>query len=287
MAGLRFAYCSNGLRDHDLDGALTLIADHGYQGIALTLDHGHLDPYGYDCDTRLAALADRLGDLGLAIVVETGARFLLDPHRKHEPTLVSPEGRERRLDLLHRAIAIAERLGAEAVHLWSGRLPAGTETDTGWERLAGGCADLVTVAAEHGVPLAFEPEPGMLVETIADWQRLADLLGNPPALGITLDVGHCLVVEDRTVAECIDAVADRLLHVQIEDMRRGVHEHLAFGEGDLDVPVALAALTEVGYGGLVAVELSRHSHTAHTVVPESIAYLRRSERVRPTLETVS
>jgi sugar phosphate isomerase/epimerase len=69
------------------------------------------------------------------------------------------------------------------------------------------------------------------------------------------------------------------VHVHVEDMRRGVHEHLDFGEGELDLPVALAALEEIGYRGLVAVELSRHSHAADTVVPRAIRVLREAERM--------
>ena len=41
---LRYAYVSNGLTGHRLDDALALLADCGYEGIALTLDHVHLDP---------------------------------------------------------------------------------------------------------------------------------------------------------------------------------------------------------------------------------------------------
>ena len=287
MAGLRYAYCSNGLRDHDLDGALDLIAAHGYSGVALTLDHGHLDPFAADLSALLRALRRRLDDRGLSVVVETGARFLLDPHRKHEPTLLSDDGRDRRLDLLRRAVHIADALDAGAVHLWSGRLPEGMPAATGWDRLVAGCASLLSEADRLGVLLAFEPEPGMLVERIDDWRRLAAALGDHPRFGITLDLGHCLCVEDRTVPECITGVADRLFHVQIEDMRRGVHEHLMFGEGDLDVPTALGALSDARYQGLVAVELSRHSHTAHTTVPDSIDLLHRAERTAAARETAA
>jgi sugar phosphate isomerase/epimerase len=65
-----------------------------------------------------------------------------------------------------------------------------------------------------------------------------------------------------------------LVNVQIDDMRRDVHEHLEFGKGEIDFPPVLAALREVGYRGLVAVELPRHSHAAPTVARESLAFLR-------------
>ncbi len=54
--------------------------------------------------------------------------------------------------------------------------------------------------------------------------------------------------------------ASRLGTVAIEDMKRGVHVHLPFGEGDMDVPGVLAALQAVGFPKLVCVELSRESH---------------------------
>ena len=77
--------------------------------------------------------------------------------------------------------------------------------------------------------------------------------------------------------------APTLVHVHIEDMRRGVHEHLMFGDGELDLAVALAALAEIGYDGLVAVELSRHAHAAHETVPRAIALLRGGEREEVTI----
>jgi sugar phosphate isomerase/epimerase len=72
--------------------------------------------------------------------------------------------------------------------------------------------------------------------------------------------------------------AETLAHVHIEDMRRGVHEHLMFGEGELDLEAALGVLAEVGYNGLVAVELSRHSHAAHETVPAAMRALRAAQR---------
>jgi sugar phosphate isomerase/epimerase len=68
------------------------------------------------------------------------------------------------------------------------------------------------------------------------------------------------------------------VHVHLEDMRRGVHEHLMFGEGELDLDEALRALRGIEYGGMVAVELSRHSHAAHELVPAAMAAIRASER---------
>jgi sugar phosphate isomerase/epimerase len=262
---VRFGYVSNGLADHRIDDALELLAANGYAGVALTLDHVHFDPLAPRLRVRAARLRLRLESLGLACVVETGARFVLDPRRKHFPTLVS-EGRERRIDLLCRAVDVAEELGAPVVSMWSGTGP-----QDAWDLLVEGVDRVLTHATRAGVTLAFEPEPGMLVERLEDYERLERELGHPDALAITLDIGHCICNEDESPEDCIRRAGDRLAHVHIEDMVRGVHEHLMFGEGELDLPPVMHALDD--YEGLVAVELSRHSHRAHEVVPAAMAAL--------------
>jgi L-ribulose-5-phosphate 3-epimerase len=275
--GLRFGYGTNGFANHRLDDALGVLADLGYVGVALTLDHDHLDPYRPGLAARVAAVGRRLDALGLGLVVETGARYLLDPWRKHAPTLLDDDP-ARRVDFLRRAVRIGADLGAEAVSCWAGVRPSTVDEAAAWDRLVAGCADVVAAAETAGVPLGFEPEPGMLVEDIAGWHRLRRALGEPPGFGITLDIGHCRCLEPMPVPDCVEAVAPYLVNVQIDDMRRGVHEHLEFGTGEIDFPPVLRALAAAGYPGLVAVELPRHSHAAPTVARQSLDFLRAAER---------
>ncbi len=263
---MRFGYGTNGFGNHRLPEALAVIADLGYDGVALTLDTNHLDPFDADLARRTTTVADLLQRHDLAVVIETGARYLLDPWRKHSPTLMDDDP-ARRLEYLRRAVRVGADLGAEAVSFWAG-------IGTGWDRLVDGCRQIVDVAAAAGVTLGFEPEPGMLVNDIADWRRLHDDLGRPPGFGITLDIGHCRCLEPLPVPDCVTAVADHLVNVQIDDMRRGAHEHLEFGTGEIDFPSVLAALDASGYHGLVAVELPRHSHAAPTVAAQSLDFLR-------------
>ncbi len=99
---LRYAYNTNGCGSHRLPDALDLMAEAGYAGVALTLDHHHLDPFAEEWERQADALAARLHALKFGSVIETGARFLLDPRAKHEPTLVSAsaEGRAFRVAFL-------------------------------------------------------------------------------------------------------------------------------------------------------------------------------------------
>ncbi|CAM5663090.1 sugar phosphate isomerase/epimerase family protein [Streptomyces badius] len=273
---LHLGYGTNGLTDLRLDDALGLLADLGYEGVGLTLDHMHLDPMAPDLTERTRRVRRRLASLGLRVTVETGARYVLDPRRKHGPSLLDPDpdARAARTALLVRAVDVAAELGAHAVHCFSGITPPGTSTGTAWKRLTEAIAPVLAAADRSGIPLAVEPEPGHLLATLADFHRLRGLLGDPGPLGLTLDIGHCQCLEDASPVECVRASAPWLRHVQIEDMRRGVHEHLPFGDGEIDFPPVLAALAASDYRGLTVVELPRHSHAGPELARTSIDFLR-------------
>ena len=275
-AGLRYAYNTNGLAHHRLTDALHLLADSGYAGVALTLDVQHLDPFAADALQQAEGVRALCERLGLGVMVETGARFLMDPRDKHEPTLVtaSAEGRARRLEFLRRCCDLAEVLGAEAVSFWAGVPKPGVDHEQARSWVVDGVRALVDSHGGRSYALAVEPEPGMLVEDCDDWAALArDVDG----IALALDTGHCIVSGAYAPDEAVRAFAPHLGTVAVEGMRRGVHEHLPLDEGDVDLPAVLRALQEVGYERLVTLELSRDSHRAHQLVPASIAHLRSLE----------
>ena len=268
---LRFAYNTNGAANHRLDDALALIADAGYDGVALTLDIHHLDPFAPDYRAQTRRVAARLRELSLGCVVETGARFLLDPRAKHEPTLVTadPAGRARRVEFLSRALEVAAETGADAMSFWAGVPKPGVSAADARAWLRAGVEQVARRAEALGAVAALEPEPGMLVETVDDWAALA-----VPGLRLALDTGHLLVTGERDPAAAVREFAPHLGTVSIEDMKRGVHVHLPFGEGDMDVGGVLAALDGIGFGKLICVELSRESHRADAMIPAALAYLK-------------
>ena len=92
--------------------------------------------------------------------------------------------------------------------------------------------------------------------------------------GLTLDIGHLQCMGELPIAPHIRKWKDRLWNVHIEDMKRGFHEHLMFGEGEIDFKEVFAALKQIDYKGGVFVELSRHSHMAVETARKSLAFLR-------------
>ena len=197
-------------------------------------------------------------------VIETGARFLLDPRQKHEPTLISPDpaGRERRIEFYKYAIDCAAELGSDCVSLWSGVLRERRPRDAGHgpaRRRA--CSRCSTMRPSRQVAIGFEPEPGMLIDSMrglrgaarADRraESAADARRRPPALpGRDADRRRDPPLGARGWSTSTSRTC-----------APGVHEHLMFGEGEIDFPPVLrgASARSATRGG-VHVELSRHSH---------------------------
>ncbi len=263
---LRYAYNTNGCAHHALEDAIEMIADAGYDGVSITLDFGHLNPFAPDHARELKRISALLAARHLGSVIETGAKFLLDPRRKHEPTLVSEaaEERERRLDFLTRSFEIAADLGTESVTFWAGVPAPHLDPARVRDWVHAGIEAVLRRAEPLGVVPAFEPEPEMIVGTVTAFDRLAlDF----PTLRLALDLGHCLVSGDIEPEAAVVAQAHRLGNVHLEDMRRGIHRHLPFGEGDMDLPAVIGALRQVEFRGLVCVELSSDSHRAVEMIP--------------------
>jgi sugar phosphate isomerase/epimerase len=269
-----YGYNTNGFAHHRLEDALAILAGLGYGSVAITLDYHTLNPFEPDLPGRAATLRDLLGKLRLRSVVETGARFLLDPWRKHRPTLLSPDaaGREARLDFLRRAVVVARDLSSDAVSFWSGAPEDDAPPAVLMDRLVEGCRRLCEYAAGHGVRLAFEPEPGMFIDTMDRFALLHERVGHPQ-FGLTIDIGHLHCQGEVPIADHLRRWRHLLWNVHIEDMRRGVHDHLMFGEGEIDLGPVLRTLDEIGYAGGVHVELSRHSYNAVETARRAIQFL--------------
>lgn len=274
---MRLGYNTNGFAHHRLEDALEILAELGYQSVALTLDHHALNPYAEDFSRQREQVQQLLDRLRLRCVIETGARFLLDSRHKHQPTLLSPTEveRARRRDFLCRAIDLAADLQADAVSFWSGTALTPEPLSELKRRLTDECRRLVDRADQRQVRLAFEPEPGMLIATMADFAALHQAVQHP-RFGLTMDVGHLFCQWEEPISDHIRSWRPWLWNVHIEDMRRGIHDHRMFDEGEMEFGPILATLREIGYAAGLHVELSRHSHDAVNAARQARDFLQQA-----------
>jgi L-ribulose-5-phosphate 3-epimerase len=267
-------YNTNGLSNHSADDGLNLLAHTGYKSIAITIDHGWLSPQDPNRDVQLQQFKHFLTTHGFSSVIETGARFLLDPHEKHSPTLLNadPALAKQRIDFLKYCIDVAVELESDCVSLWSGIKPADISFNVAIDRLVENLGPVLEYAEQQSMDIGFEPEPGMLIDNTGRFERLTHLLDSP-RLKMTLDIGHLFCLSEIPIANYIEKWADWLINIHIEDMKSGVHEHLMFGDGQIHFPPVIESLRQANYQGGVHIELSRHSHNAAAIVKQSFEFL--------------
>ena len=267
-------YNTNGLSNHSAQDGLSLLARTGYRSIAITVDHGWLSPLDSDSPAQVQQFKHFLQSHNCSSVIETGARFLLDPTAKHSPTLLHSEKSEvrKRVDFLKYCIDIGVELESDCVSIWSGIKPSDISFNAATDRLVSNLQPVLQYAELRGIDIGFEPEPGMLIDNTGRFERLLHLIDSP-RLKMTMDIGHLFCQSEVPIANYIERWADYLVNVHIEDMKSGVHEHLRFGEGQIYFPPVIESLRNVGYDRGVHIELSRHSHNAAQVVQESYDFL--------------
>jgi sugar phosphate isomerase/epimerase len=141
-----------------------------------------------------------------------------------------------------------------------------------WDWLVTGCLQLADHAKRRGIQLAFEPEPGMLVDDTAKFEVLKKHITSA-RFGLTLDIGHVFCTETTPFRQVYGKFATLIRNVHIEDIRDRKHEHLMFGDGELEFAAILKVLADNKYTGLINVELSRDSHRAPEVARRAHEFL--------------
>lgn len=256
---MRLAFSSNAYLRYPVDEAIRRIAALGYQGLELLADVPHAWPAGL-LDKQKQTIRDALAEHGLEIANVNAFMMnaVADPRQPYwHPSWIEPDPHYRAIRREHtkRALVLARELGATSIQTEPG---GPLEPGQSWHAAAGIFYDelmpCVEVAEKQRVFLLLEPEPGLLLETFAQYLEFIDRVDSP-WVGLNFDIGHAYCVGDDP-ARWIPAMARHTKHYHIEDIASSrQHRHLIPGRGAIDFSATLRAIAETGYNGWVTVEL--------------------------------
>ena len=272
----QLAFSTNAFKAATFAEAVRAIGGLGYAGAEVMADLPHMVPADMTArDRRDVAAAVRDAGLRCANVNAFTGFF---NGNTYEPTWL--DGDARRAERVRHtlgSIALAAELKAATVSLQPGGPTIGRELsrEAALGRFADGLHEVLPAAQAAGVVLAVEPEPGLLIESAAEYAdfKNAHFLGEP-LVRMNCDLGHLFCVGEDPAAT-IRAMPGEVAHVHLEDIAASrVHQHLVPGDGAMDFPSIFAALDEVGYGGWVTVELYPFEQDAAGVARRAIEHLR-------------
>jgi len=274
---IQLAFSTNAFKKNTFEEALRAIAGIGYTAVELMADLHHAYP-PLMTPERTAEINALLKQLGLT-VSNINAFTLFACGDTYRPTWIdhSADERARRVQHTLGAIRLAADVGAKTVSLQ----PGGPMIGTGLSREQAGrwfaegleqCCDL---AREKGVILAVEPEPGLFIQTAAEYLAFkAEFFKNESAIQMNCDTGHLFCCGEDPAA-VIRNHAEHISHIHIEDIGENrVHQHLTPGKGAMDFPAIFEAVEKVGYKRPVTVELYPYETTAAGVAERAYAYLK-------------
>lgn len=213
----------------------------GFKGVEF------LFPYDWDA----VELRAKLEAAGLA-----QALFNLPPgdFAKGDRGFGAMPGREADFDAaLDKALAYADTLDCELLHVMSGIVPAGVSRDACTETLVANLRRAAPKAAASGRTLIIEPIntrdiPGYFLNTQDQARAIIEAVG-ADNVGLQFDFYHCQIVEGD-LARTFERQLDLVRHVQIA----GVPERHEPNVGEINYPYLFDLMDRLGYDGWVGCE---------------------------------
>ena len=135
-----------------------------------------------------------------------------------------------------------------------------------WNRMVDRTRILTSIAEDCGVVLAKEFEPEFVVGSTQELIQLFEEVPSPH-LAANLDLGHVFICDSQPL-DSIPQLSEKIIHCHISGMPEMIHDHLLMSEGDMDLPVYLHALKDIGFNGGMALDLYKYDYEA--VAEESI-----------------
>ena len=253
------------LEANDLIEALEITADIGYRHceIGVLPDDWRPNLATIDDDARKRAV-DRARELGMSISA-------VQCHMHNGYADASAVLRQEAVDHTRRMIDLCARFDIPVCHVVGGVAEDDAPHDEQLDRVAESLLPILEHAAGTPVKVALEPVFVYVVGNLAHTNALLSRLDNREDLYINYDPSH-FAFHDEPAEDFIRALGDRIIHAHSKDalvrsaepgedaghnaMPRGrVFAFTEPGKGILDWTSILAALRDVGFDGVLSLEM--------------------------------
>jgi sugar phosphate isomerase/epimerase len=274
---MQLAFSSNAYLSFPFDETARRVAAAGYQGIEILADVPHAWPAGL-LEVQKESLRRALDDNGLAIsnINAFMMNAVADPRQPYwHPSWTDPDPHYRAIRREHtlRSLRLAQELGAPHITTEPGGPPFEGQTrrlafSTFYEELM----PCVELAADLGVGLLIEPEPGLLIERFDQYLQFVERI-NSPLVGLNFDIGHAFCVGEDP-QDWVAKMQSHTVHYHLEDIAATrVHQHLIPGHGAIDFAATLSAIKNTGYNGWLTVELYPYGDDPDAAATEARKFL--------------
>ena len=216
---LQLAFSSNAYLNVPVEEAIARIASFGYRGIELLADVPHAWPAGL-LGVQKEAIGRALRGSGLTIsnINAFMMNAIADPRQPYwHPGWTDPDPHYRAIRREHtkRALKLAADLGATSISTEpGGELQPGQTRQEATDIFYDEIMPCLDVAAECGVMLLIEPEPGLLIEKFGQYLEFTERVRHP-ALGLNFDIGHAYCVSEDP-AEWVPKMKAHTRHYHFE-----------------------------------------------------------------------
>lgn len=189
--------------------------------------------------------------------------FSVSAHKDYTET---PEA----LALVLQTLKIAKELGSEYVIINGAIRRENEKYEDQWNAMIRDTKILAKAAKEYGLKLAVEYEPGFVIDN-TDLLLKAFKEIDSDVMGINCDIGHVFLC-DKDPMKAIEQSAPYILQCHVENMAKGVHDHLVPWEGDMNLAEYIGKLKKIGFKGGLGLDLYKYEYA--DVCEESAKYFK-------------
>jgi len=233
----------------DVEAGLELAIAHDVRLLEVASQHPAAWPSAWTPE-RARALRSRASDHGVELVVHSDSAVNVADRQ--------PELRAAAERNLLGYVDLARSLGSDTVIVHGG-LVFGEDLEPAYEAVVTTLAAVAGPAADAGITLVLENMnvvPGEIRYLGCTAQEVARILDSvdSPALAACADIGHAHLLPGG-VPEFVAALGPRIGYAQLTDNDGTIDDHLALGDGTLDLAAVAASLSAVGARVGIAIEL--------------------------------